>query len=440
MWWLKNGMFHNLGMELDLFNPAPFGFVLPIPLIVVIVTFLSLRRTFASLDAVTIVEQAANPLSPWTFYLRHRRRGILILLGTSLTVLGIAFPVFLLSAMFSAIVPTFDYLQHVSMISPIHSELDPGIVSQVKGHPLVARTVPAVGLGMQMVMPPGGTTDVRIHGVTQADLAVLLDSFGLYVQEGRLLQPRSNEIVISAAIAANRDLAVGDLIGGESENGDRLIEDDMPTEMVVVGLLAPDRPWVGLASYEFLLSHELTSSRGSHLLILPQEDRKQALDSWLEASVDPTQTQIVTHGTEEREYREATTSLMLTFALLECMIAAVAAIALATLNHVFFTQRREEYGVLNAVGLSKPWLVLRTLKEAGSVVGIAWVAGAVLCGIGLICMQRLVYAPRGLPLDLFSPVPWLLTLPLPIAVLAASAGTIAWMLSRLNPVAIIERR
>ena len=55
-------------------------------------------------------------------------------------------------------------------------------------------------------------------------------------------------------------------------------------------------------------------------------------------------------------------------------------------------------------------------------------------------MQRLVYAPRGLPLDLFSPMPWLLTLPLPIAVLVASAGTIAWMLSRLDPVSIIERR
>ena len=176
------------------------------------------------------------------------------------------------------------------------------------------------------------------------------------------------------------------------------------------------------------------------MLIIPHEGQKQTLDSWLEGSVDSTQTRIITHGLEEREYRQMTTSLVLTFAALECMIAAVAAIALTTLNHIFFTQRKEEFGILNAVGRSRLWLVFRTMKETGSVVGVAWVVGAVLCGIGLICMQVLVYGPRGLNLDFFSPTPWLLTMPLPITVVLASVGTIAWMLSKLDPVAIIERR
>jgi putative ABC transport system permease protein len=456
MWWLKNGLFYNLGMELNLLNLAPFCFVLPIPLIIVFLTFLTVRRIFARLDAVAIVEQgklseeqgerrtvkrsSAKPLSSLTFYLRHRRRGVLILSSTSLMVLGITFPVFLLSAMTSAMLPAIEYLQHVSEISPIHSELDAGVVGQVKSHPAVAHTLPAVRLGIQMVLPPGGATDVSIYGVSEADLPELLESFGVYVQAGRLPRPRSNEMVLSAAVAANRDLHVGDLIGGEVENSDALVEDDMPTEMLVAGILSPDRPWVGFASYEYLRSHELTSSRGSHLLIIPQEDSKQVLDSWLEGSVDPTQTRVVTHAAQEREYREATTAMILTFALLECMIAAVAATALATLNHIFFIQRREEFGILSAVGRSRLWLLLRTVKEAGGVVGLAWIAGAVLCGIGLICMQRLVYAPRGLSLQLFSPVPWLLTLPLPTTVLMASAGTIAWMLSRLDPVSVIERR
>jgi hypothetical protein len=43
-------------------------------------------------------------------------------------------------------------------------------------------------------------------------------------------------------------------------------------------------------------------------------------------------------------------------------------------------------------------------------------------------------------LNFFNPTPWLFTLPIPVAVLAASAGTIGWTLSRLDPVAIIERR
>jgi lipoprotein-releasing system permease protein len=456
MSWLKNSFFYDLGMELNPFNLAPFCFILPIPLIVVALTFLSVRRIFARLDAVAIVERgklseeprgrraakrsSARPLSSLTFYLRHRRRGVLMVLSTALMVLAIAFPVFLLSAMMSAMGPHTEYLQHVSVVSPIHSEFDAGVVGQIKSHPTVAHTIPAIRLGMQMILPPGGGTDVHIYGVSEADLPVLLESYGLHVQEGRLPRPRSNEMVLSAAIAANRELHVGDVIGGETDNGGAFVVDDLPTEMVVTGTLSPDRPWIGFASYEYLHSHELTSPRSPRLLLIPRQGQKQALDSWLEGSVASTQAQVITHAMREREYREMMTTTVLTFAALEYMIAAVAAIALATLNHIFFTQRREEFGILNAIGRSRRWLVLRTMKETSSVVGIAWVVGAVLCGIGLLGMQNLVYAPRGLTLDFFSLSPWLLTLPLPLSVVAASAGVVAWMLHRLDPVSVIERR
>jgi hypothetical protein len=456
MVWLKNSLFYDLGMELNLFNPAPFCFVLPIPLITVALTFLSIRRVFGQLDAVAIVEQgklsqepagkwavkrrSVRPLSSLTFYLRHRRRAVLMILAAALMVLGVTLPVFLLSAITSAMMPYLEYLQHVSVISSVSAELDPGVAGQVRGHPTVERAIPVISIGVQMILPPGGGTDVRIYGVSEADLPLLLEVFGVQVQEGHLPRPRTNEILVSAAIAANRDLRVGDVIGGKEENGGALVVDDLPAEMVVAGILSPDRPWLGFASYEYLRSHELTSSRSPRLLVIPREGEKQALDSWLETSVDSTQTRITTYGAEEREYREMTNSLVLTFALLECMIAAVAAVALTMLNHVFFTQRREEFGVLNAMGHSRLRLIWRTVKETGSVVGVAWVFGAGLCGIGLLAMQSLVYGPRGLTLDFFSLTPWLLTTPLPLVTVAAGVGTISWALSRLDPVAVIERR
>jgi putative ABC transport system permease protein len=456
MAWLKGSLFYNLGMELDLLNLAPFFFVLPIPLITVTLTFMSVRRIFGRLDAVAIVEQgslsgetkgrrvvkrsSARPLSALTFYLRHRQRGVWMILSTALMVLGIAFPVFLFSAMTSAMMPFMEYLQYVSVVSPIHPELDPGVVGQIRSHPAVARAIPAIPLSVQMILPPGGGTDTDIYGVSEADLPILLKLFGLDVREGRLPQPRSNEIVISAAIAANRGLHVGDVIGGANNRGDLLVTDNLPTEMVVAGILSPDRPWVGFASYEYLQNHELTSSRSPSLLVIPREGQKQALDSWLKKSIDVAQARITIYDIQERDYREMTTSVVITFALLECMIAAVAAMGLATLNHIFFTQRREEFGILSAVGRSRRWLVLRTMKETGSVVGVAWVAGAALCALGLLGMQSLVYAPRGLTLDFFNLAPWLLTTPVPLAVALASVGTVAWMLSRLDPVAVIERR
>jgi hypothetical protein len=46
----------------------------------------------------------------------------------------------------------------------------------------------------------------------------------------------------------------------------------------------------------------------------------------------------------------------------------------------------------------------------------------------------------GSRLDLLNFRPWLFTFPIPLAVVVASTGTIARMLSQLDPVAIIERR
>ena len=128
------------------------------------------------------------------------------------------------------------------------------------------------------------------------------------------------------------------------------------------------------------------------------------------------------------------------FAIAESVVAVVAAIALACLSYIFIVQRRGEFGILHAVGHSRWWLVLRTAKESLVIVGTAWLLGTALCGICLMVMQVIVYAPKGLTLDFLYFVPWLSTLPIPLVVIIVSTGLVALMLRRLDPVAVIERR
>ena len=118
----------------------------------------------------------------------------------------------------------------------------------------------------------------------------------------------------------------------------------------------------------------------------------------------------------------------------------MAAIALAVLNYIFTSQRQTEFGVLNAVGYNRMQLVWRTMREMAFTIGSAWGLSVVLCGMGLLYMQFGVFAPIGLRLDFFNMVPWLFTLPIPIAVLVAAIGTVTRMLSTLDTVSIIERR
>ena len=97
-------------------------------------------------------------------------------------------------------------------------------------------------------------------------------------------------------------------------------------------------------------------------------------------------------------------------------------------------------GILWAMGHSRRWLVLRTVGEMIAVVAVAWLLGAAICLVGLLAMQIGLFAPKGMALDFASPAPWVSTVPLPLAIIAVSAGLVVWMLSRLDPVSIIERR
>jgi hypothetical protein len=133
-------------------------------------------------------------------------------------------------------------------------------------------------------------------------------------------------------------------------------------------------------------------------------------------------------------------ALVTLFVAVESIIAIIAAVALAALNHIFFAQRREEFGILYAIGRSRPWLVFRTFRETGSAVGLAWLLGATVCMAGLLVAQDAIYGPRGLSLNLANLTPWLFTLPIPLVVIAVSSGTIGRMLRKLDPVATIERR
>jgi ABC-type antimicrobial peptide transport system permease subunit len=469
-------------MELGLVDFAPVWLSALIPLAVIAFVTFGIIRAFARFDAIAIVERgklsmeegskkqktkrsSIQPLSSWLFYLRHRRRGAVTIISMVLAILGIAFPAFLLLPAANTMEHAIEYLNYVGEVSPrrfsvaprirlsevddtwrevtsdVGLAVDPGVAAQIRNHSAVEHVIPTIRLGLRVEAPPA-TRICRVYGISEEELAVLFDLFGIHLKEGRLPRARSNEIVLSEAVAMNRGLRVGDAIGRPAyeKTKDERIPAEIPTEMVLVGLFSPNDVWIGFASYEYLASHEAYASWPVSQLVVPVEGYKGELDGWLEENVASTQTAVSTYEKELHAHRQVSLVFLLTFAAVESVVVIVAAFALSVLSTIFFTQRKEEFGILHAIGHSRPWLILRTVREIGSVVAVAWLIGAAVCIAGLVGAQAVIYAPRGLSLDFLNLVPWLFTLPIPLAVVAASAGTIAWMLSRLDPVAIIERR
>jgi ABC-type lipoprotein release transport system permease subunit len=456
---LKTGLYEPRGLVLNLADLTPVWFSLPIPLATAAVVAFSTKRTFARLDPVAIVERgklsleanakrntatdsSVKPLSSKTFYQRHRRRGLVLLVTMGLMILGVSFPAFLFAPVGDAMQAFAEPLRQLGIVTPrMAGSVDPGVAAQVRTHPTVARVIPAVELELWVQVPPLGWP-VSIYGVSESDLQTLVNLYRAQV-EGRLPHPYRNEIVLSEAVALNRDLHVGDKIGQPVNEDDRAI----PTEMVVVGILSrpsQDRGendlWLGFASYEYLTSHELYASHETHLLVVPNEGQKAEMDAWLREALQPELVEALTFKWMRTNYQLIALILLAVFGVVEIIIALVAAVALAVLSYTFFAQRQEEFGILHAIGHSRLWLGLRTVRETASTVAVAWLASAMLCGIGLVGIQFGLYVPRGLSLNYLNPAPWLFTLPIPLVVVAASTGTIAWTLRRLDPVSVIERR
>jgi ABC-type antimicrobial peptide transport system permease subunit len=455
---LKTTFYEPNGINLGLANPTPIWFSIPVPLAAIAFVIWNARHTLNRLDAVAIIERdqlsteaddqprtirsSNKPLSSWTFYLRHRRRGLALAVTMGLMILGVAFPAFIFGPMMDAWVQTFEHLRLVTVVTPLADlTVDPAVSAQIKGHADVAGVIPTIQLQMRVEVPPMAHPSIPIYGVAADDLQTLIGLYGVRVQEGRLPQPRTNEIVLSQALAQNHNWHVGDRIGrahGGSE------DDELPTEMVVVGILSspPGRGdiWTGFVSFEYMSSHEFYASHPVRLLVLPREGLKSEMDAWLEESVASELTAVRVFDRIQTEYRIAAWAVLVLFGIIEGVIAAVAAVALAILSYTFFIQRQDEFGVLHAIGHSRRWLVRRTARESASVVAVAWLLSVVLCGIGLIYMQEAVFAPKGMTFNLLSPAPWAFTLPMPVAVVTVSAGLIARMLHKLDPVAVIERR
>jgi ABC-type antimicrobial peptide transport system permease subunit len=459
---LLNGLVYApRGYAYDLLQESALLLVLPLPLTVIVSTLFTATRALGQMDAVAIVERSElgmekppsgqaqslpRPLASTTFYQRHKRRAALLIGAIALMIVGTALLVFILEASMDALRPPLNSLRKTSLVSPRREPLETTVMAQIRAHPAVERTVP-----MHLLAPLEMSVPLLLYGypvetyaVTAEDMVYLVDLYDLKLAEGALPRPNTNEIVIPWAAAQNRDIQIGDVIGDQANP----IYPDAPTlpsELVVSGVFAPtenptEDTWLSFMSQEYIDSYRSDWRTELSLIVVPKAGQKDTLDAWLEDEMADERRAVRTFGKQQAWFEETINTVLFSFSLLEGIIAIVAALALAGLNYIFVAQRQSEMGVLNALGFGRLRLVWRTVRETLFTAGSAWVVGVIGCAAILLGLQHALYAPIGLTLNFFNPTPWLYTLPVPVAVLVVSAGAVAWALSKLDPVAIIERR
>jgi len=466
MAFLNAAVYAPRGFAYNPFQVTVLPYVVPIPLAVIGFTLFTAVRALGRMDAVAIVERGElslegerighaarvragslpRPLASTTFYRRHARQAAVLIGATALMIMGTSMFIFALEAFDDARQPLLTHLRWVSLVSPNALPLETTVIAQIRVHPAVERVIPvAVFSPLGIFVPPTAPNyPVEAYGVTAEDMAYLVELYGLKLAEGHLPRPNTNDIVIPWTVAQNRDIQVGDVIG----NRDHPIYPNAPTlpsELVVSGIFTPaeayaDETWFSFMSLEFAEKYPDSWRTDLSLIVVPKAGQKAALDAWLESQIAGENRLVFTYGNQQALFQRQASTILFSLSLVESIIALVAALALTGLNYVFVTQRQAEFGVLNALGFSRLQLVGRVVCETLFTTGAAWLVAVLGCAVILLCLQYGLYIPSGLKLNLFNLTPWFYTLPVPVAVLAVSAGAVGWTLARLDPVAVIERR
>jgi len=272
-----------------------------------------------------------------------------------------------------------------------------------------------------------------MYGLKPDDMAYAIKKFELANLRGSLPKPGLPEAVVSSPLATNLNLKLGSVI---------LKPDDernySPKQVKVVGIYDSEQ-WFSFTSYEYLAINHFPPI-DVFLLFAKDQRSQRRLDTWAEKSLKGERAVVFTYPSLQRDTAETFRTLFKILNIIVALLVVVIAIMMAMLISIYLTQRIVEFGLLQAIGITKKRLVARAVKEVALVVALGWAMGATLVYCLLTVIKRQLMDPRGYALNALDPVAYTYTLSVPIVILAAAVIAIWYRFKKFDPIAVVERR
>jgi ABC-type lipoprotein release transport system permease subunit len=261
----------------------------------------------------------------------------------------------------------------------------------------------------------------------------LMTLTGNRIIQGRMIEEGKAEVLLSADVVRNLGLKLGDIVSKpESE------DNYAPQPIKIVGILEGD-VWLGLMSKKFVDDNSPLIWKGYMVFAKPGFPQSR-LDSALLTKIDKSKARIWTFSNLVKEAQTSLTNLYLILNLVVCIIMVAIAFVCSLLSNIYFTQRLPEIATLAAIGYSRKQLLSRAVGETFYICLMGWIVGMGGSLLTLKVIYYLLFAPKGLLLNLIDTNALLLTFPLPLAITVVAWVTITLRLKRIDPVSIIERR
>lgn len=376
-----------------------------------------------------------RPLSPTTFLRRNAGKTIPLITVICLAVMLVQSIIALINSIPLSIRTIYRYTDRFLGVSPrLDPSLTPIFVKELTTNPPVEieRVILCRGSSAQ-VKSIVGKWPFAVMGLDSADLDYYLNRQGVEGIEGRRPVDGKPEMMVSAPVAKNLGVKIGDTIlkPDDSDNFSR-----QPVKLV--GIMKSDR-WMMVGNKKYFEDTQPIPIDFA-LIFTKDVNQQKTYDLWADEKMKGKFAQLFTYHKIEDDSRKM---FKILFKILDAVIAIlvlVISIMMGMLMNIYQSQRLVEFGLLQAIGYTKAQLFKRVFTESVIVIIGGWLIGLGVSRLLLMFLKAILMDPQAFALDLADPVAISYTIPVPVAILVIALGTIWLRFRKFDPVAVVERR
>lgn len=291
-----------------------------------------------------------------------------------------------------------------------------------------------------------GNQQTPVVFLAPGDRDRFLKTVHLHLDQGALPAEGSSQIAMTNKLLSNREKKIGDVVGDQVEQFEFL-----PGKYTVSGSLQSDQghinpEFLGIGSLSYITKQDYGST--TTFLIRPLDANRQALSDqiqqWRNDLKDRFPGSKINIETEYafRQFIDDNFRFMdIMVGTIMGIITLVMTISVALFNVIVFMQRSSEFGLLLALGYTRGFVLRKTLMESLGQIVLSILLGVGLTALAFWALNHIFFLPNGFAqLTLWEIRNLYFALPLPLAVAFFAILTILNRITKLDPIAILERR
>jgi ABC-type antimicrobial peptide transport system permease subunit len=433
-WAINHFLLAARGMELVLWDSGNLLKLCSTPLFVTCWSLMPVWRMIKKVDPVSIVEnnvelasdeaKTKHPLSTWNYFRHNQRRvGAVLSVIFLSSILQSAFLVYSTSAVrlsqrCEAELWNVIAYAYPNLIKP-SSEQWSHLRNTLAHHRSVARTIPYNCTKLTFNGIAG--CSAYLLAVDAHEIPPIMQALHLKLVAGRLPAANSYEVLLHRQLATNQRIKIGD----------RLTNDP---KLRLVGLVDGEII-LGLGNLKYLTNDLHNSKNDLPLLVIPQKNQFSELNHYLATLIQKEQNLMA--STSAQRSSDVVDQIN-PFIIVYWTIATVVTLCVGFLFYLYFYQRRSEFGMLEAIGHTRPMIIDRVLREIFTLTLFGFGLGLTITYLVNWALNSTELFKRNLPLILWDPsYPWEL-LSLPLLIVFGSLIPVWRLLTKVDPIAMIE--